>query len=180
MSKVGFAGFLSQWFAAPDDRGAAAALSTLYVHLGRRSDAETAESLARQALHLTPGSIAALELLELVTPPDRRRALCARYEAFLAHDPGHGEAPRVREALIDLLLDCGHYDGALLHVAAQTLTSSKVPAPEIARACSVPPPGHEPLELSDEFDELDELDLEPYDDDDEYEHVDFESAVAVQ
>lgn len=181
MKKLGSSSFLSQWFASSDDRSAALALSTLYVHLGRTSDAKTAESFARQALHLSPGFSAALELLEQVTPRARKHELCERYEAFLAHNPRHREATRVREALIDLLLEYGYYDGALLHIAALTrLSSSRVPAQEIARACSVPPPGREPPELGGEFDELDELDLEPYDDDGEYEYVDFANAVAAE
>lgn len=146
------------WRSVSRGRTPASALPALYVELGRRASPDMARALSRQALDLAPGSFDALCLFERYALPTDREELCARYESFLAHSPFHGQSPRIRENLIDLLVELGHYDAALVHVRVLTRLSTLKPGSDaIARACSVPPPG---VELPGSVEELDEFDLE--------------------
>ena len=161
MDTAAFGGLVDWWHTVSEHRGAGPALSTLYVQLGRGSSVETAKFLVTQALDLTPGSFDALELYERLIPPPNARDLCARYEAFLVASPFHKQSPRVREKLIDLLVEHRQYDAALAHVRVLTRMSKDAQnhaQDEIARACSVPLPGCEPV---DSAEELDEFDLDP-------------------
>jgi uncharacterized protein HemY len=160
MEAVGFGGLVDWWRTVSDHRGAGPALSTLYVQLGRGSSVETAKFLVTQALDLTPGSFEALELFERLIPPPQASDLQQRYEAFLKAAPFHKQSPRVREKLIDLLVEHRQYDAALAHVRVLTRMTvvENHPSEEIARACSVPLPGYEPV---DSCVELDEFDLDP-------------------
>jgi len=84
--------------------------------------------------------------------------------AFLERAPFRRESARTREMLIDLLLDHHSYDGALQHIGALARHARSKPArEEIAIACSVRPPAWDPPEPVPEYEELDELDLEPLD-----------------
>lgn len=84
--------------------------------------------------------------------------------AFLERAPFRRESARTREMLIDMLLEQHFYDGALQHISALARTRRGAPArEEIALACSVRPPAWDPPEPSPEYEELDELDLEPLD-----------------
>lgn len=161
METTSFVPLVSWWRSESQDRGAARALATLYVELAQRSPAETARFLTRQALDLTPACSEALELLEQLAPQSQIE-LRARYERFLETAPFHRHSPRVREKLIDLLVERGRYDEALPHVRLLTKLSvlSSPRRDEIARACTVPLPGHEPV---DSIRELDEFDLDPLD-----------------
>ena len=163
METAALGGLVDWWRTASDRRGAGPALSTLYVQLGRGSNVETAKFLVTQALDLTPGSFEALELYERLIPPPDARDLCARYEAFLVASPFHKQSPRVREKLIDLLVEHKQYDAALAHVRVLTRMSKDAQnhaRDEIMAACSVPLPGCEPV---DSAEELDEFDLEAID-----------------
>jgi hypothetical protein len=144
------------------ERETALAPIALRVQFGRRADLEAVKFMARRALDLMPASLEALEVLELLTPRSQRLLLRARYEAFLTVAPAHPEATRVRETLIDVLLEHRHYERGLRHIAL--LARAWLPAhpsQEIARACSVPLPTEDPPAPIDEYEELDELDLEP-------------------
>jgi hypothetical protein len=129
-----------------------------------QAELETVRFMARRVLDQMPSSLEALEVLEMLTPRAQRLTLRERYEHFLMSAPCHRESTRVRELLIDLLLEHRHYDEALAHIAALSRTRvPTLPREEVARACRVPPEGQEPPDPVDEYDELDEFDLEPYD-----------------
>lgn len=82
--------------------------------------------------------------------------------AFLERAPFRRESARTREMLIDLLLEHHSYDGALQHIGGLARARFAAPArEEIALACSVRPPAWDPPEPLPEYEELDELDLEP-------------------
>jgi hypothetical protein len=84
--------------------------------------------------------------------------------AFLERAPFRRESARTREMLIDLLLEHHHYDGALQHIGALVRGKRAALArEEIALACSVCPPAWDPPDPMPEYEELDELDLEPLD-----------------
>jgi hypothetical protein len=84
--------------------------------------------------------------------------------AFLERAPFRRESARTREMLIDLLVEQHFYDGALQHIGALARGTRRRPAhEEIALACSVRPPAWDPPESQAEYEELDELDLEPLD-----------------
>lgn len=112
----------------------------LYSQLAEISRGDSARAMCAEALDLHPQSHDALCLYERHARPEDRAALCARYEAFLAAGPS-AYAHRVRQRLIDTLLECGEYDAATSHVRA---LAPKVGAlgleDDAIRACTVPPP----------------------------------------
>lgn len=64
----------------------------------------------------------------------------ARYEAFLAVGPSP-YALRVRQRLIDTLLESGDYEGATSHVSALSPAVGALGVErDVVRACSVLPP----------------------------------------
>ncbi len=106
-------GSLFSWWQSASEYGAAAALSSLCLELGRHSKPETATFLVRQALDLDPESIEALQLFEQLTPHAQRFELCTRYEAFLARVPEHPLSNLILERVMDLLFEQRRYDAAL-------------------------------------------------------------------
>lgn len=108
----------SWWHTVASRQGPKASLARVCLELALSSDRQTAVFLASTALDLTPGSGEALALLERTLPPDQRRALWPRYEAFLASDAPPADVPRVRERLIALLFELGHAYSALAQVDA--------------------------------------------------------------
>jgi hypothetical protein len=84
--------------------------------------------------------------------------------AFLERAPFRRASTRTREMLIDLLVEQHFYDGALQHIGALARGARRRPArEEIALACSVRPLAWDPPEPLPDYEELDELDLEPLD-----------------
>ncbi|HVZ33997.1 MAG TPA: hypothetical protein VG963_16335 [Polyangiaceae bacterium] len=156
MDEAAVEDLFSWWQSGSQCWGAAPTLASLCVQLGRVSDPETARFLAHQALDLTPGSFEALSLLELLTPPAQRYELCARYEAFLEDAPTHGEAPRVREQLIQLLFDYGQHDTALRYVddALSHLNPFAADADGFEESCGLLPSDQDWTDLIEDLDEL--------------------------
>lgn len=109
----GAGGSLLSWWQSASEHGAATALSSLCLELGRHSKPETATFLVRQALDLDPESFDALQLFEQLTPHAQRFELCTRYEAFVARVPEHPLSNRILERVMDLLLEQRRYDAAL-------------------------------------------------------------------
>lgn len=141
--------------------GADATLSRLYLQRGHECDGEMAKLMARIALDLAPASIEALDLLERVIEHDERRELCERYESFLREVPFHPQSMRVREALIDLLLEQRAYDAALRHVSSlNPISWLRAPREQIVRACDVPPPEYDRYEPLDTFEVIEELEYD--------------------
>jgi hypothetical protein len=136
------AGILEWWGAlGAEVRDPRRAVGALYARLSQTAEGEAALSLALSALDLVPGNAEALQVFERSARELAPSVLRDRYEAFLRHAPFHTAAPRIRQRLIDLLVDEGNYEGALQHVSsmAPRPTVAVFPADEIVSACSIPP-----------------------------------------
>jgi hypothetical protein len=165
MDKVGFSDFLLCWRPVSPERAADRTPIALRAQFGCRPEREAVKTVAHEVLERRPASLKALELLELLTPRSHRHELRERYEAFLFAAPFHREAARVREDLIDLLLERRLYGEAARHIAAlRRARAHGLPSDEVTRVRSVVPPEHEPPDPNDGYEELDELDLEPCED----------------
>lgn len=81
--------------------------------------------------------------------------------SLLERAPFRRASARTREMLIDLLVEQHFYDRALRHIGALARTARRPGREEIVLACSVRPPSWDPPEPPAEYEELDELDLEP-------------------
>jgi hypothetical protein len=136
------AGILEWWGAlGAEVRDPRRAVGALYARLSQTAQGEAALALAVSALDLVPGNAEALAVFERSARELEPRVLRDRYDAFLRHAPFHASAPRIRQRLIDLLVDEGNYEAALQHVnfMAPRPTVPVFPAEEIARACSIAP-----------------------------------------
>lgn len=124
--------------------------ANLLCRIAEVSRATAARALALEALDLCPQDIEALCLFEANARAQDRSELCVRYEAFLAVGPS-AYAHRVRQRLIDTLLERGEYDAATSHVSALPPTVGAMCVEEdVVRACSVlPPPPEFVLQTND-------------------------------
>jgi hypothetical protein len=91
------------------------AMAELYFRIAVRSTDVKARELSRAALNLCPGHAGALAMFEVLADEAWTDELCARYQAFLEDAPFHEVAPRVRAAMIDRLVEAGHYEAARRH-----------------------------------------------------------------
>lgn len=136
------AGILEWWGALGSEvRDPRRAVGALYARLSQSAEGDAALALAISALDLVPGNAEALTVFERSARVVDPGMLRDRYDAFLRHAPFHASAPRIRQRLIDLLVDEGNYEGALQHVnyMAPRPTVPVFPADEIASACSIAP-----------------------------------------
>lgn len=112
----------------------------LYTQLAEVSRHHAARAMCIEALDLCPQSIEALCILERHARSQDRALMRARYEAFLAVGPSP-YALRVRQRLIDTLLESGDYEGATSHVSALSPAVGALGVErDVVRACSVLPP----------------------------------------
>ncbi len=122
---------------AREDRKLAVRLLCQIAEIARPN---AARAMALEALDACPQSIDALCIYERHARPQDRSELCTRYEAFLEVGPsayGH----RVRQRLIDTLLERGEYDAATSQVRSLPPRVGALDVDgDVVRACSVPPP----------------------------------------